>query len=90
MENLKIKTQEELRKYINDKHTQEECVGFIDGIDTVFELLKSERSKETDLWKMLDEINVIMWESFMVKSKGFTEKDSGKIMEVLNRWAERY
>ena len=46
MENLRIKIQAELRKYINDKHNQDECSGFIDGIDTVFELLKSEGYKD--------------------------------------------
>ena len=46
MENLRIKIQAELRKYINDKHNQDECSGFIDGIDAVFELLKSEGYKD--------------------------------------------
>ena len=47
-------------------------------------------SAERDMWKMLDQINVIMWESYMIKDRPFGREDGRKIMEVLEQWAERY
>jgi hypothetical protein len=35
-----------IRKYIKEKHNQDECIGFIDGIEAILELLiKIEKSK---------------------------------------------
>lgn len=45
---------------------------------------------EKDMWGMLQEINVIMWESHMIRDVGLKDTDGNKIMQVLNRWAERY
>ena len=39
--------------------------------------------------KLFEEINTIMWESFMVKGKGFTEQDGDKIMKILEKWAKK-
>lgn len=57
--------------------------------------MKNERSyteTERELYKLLEDINVIMWESFMVKSKraDFGEKEGYKIMKVLEKWAKKY
>jgi hypothetical protein len=43
-----------------------------------------------DLWKLLEEINTIMWESFMVKGKEFGRTEGFKIMDRLEQWAERH
>lgn len=42
------------------------------------------------LSEMLEKINTVMWEGFMVKGVGFSEKDGDKIMQILNDWAEKY
>lgn len=47
-------------------------------------------SAERDMWEMLDQINVIMWESYMIKDRPFGRDEGLKIMEVLKQWAERY
>lgn len=47
-------------------------------------------SAERDMWKMLDQINVIMWESYMIKDRPFGKEEGRKIMEVLEQWAERH
>lgn len=53
--------------------------------------MKRELTKdELELWRMLDDINKIMWESFMIKSRGFKYEDGIKVMNVLNRWAKKY
>jgi hypothetical protein len=47
-------------------------------------------SAAKDMWRMLEEINLIMWESHMIKGRGLTERDGTKIMTVLEKWAIRY
>ena len=47
-------------------------------------------SAERDMWKLLDKINVIMWESYMIKDYHFGRNEGRKIMEVLEQWAERH
>ncbi len=47
-------------------------------------------NENKQLWKMLEQINVIMWESYMVKSKTFGRDEGKKIMEVLEKWAENH
>ncbi len=47
-------------------------------------------SAERDMWKLLDKINVIMWESYMIKGYPFGRNEGRKIMEVLEQWAERH
>lgn len=47
-------------------------------------------SAEHDMWKLLDKINTIMWESYMIKDYPFGRKEGRKIMEVLEQWAERH
>ena len=37
---------------------------------------------------ILENINTIMWESFMIKSKGFSDEDGKKIMQELEKWAK--
>jgi hypothetical protein len=51
---------------------------------------KSISKSERDMWDMLEKINIIMWESFMIKEKGFKESDGFKIMNVLEEWAKKY
>jgi len=43
-----------------------------------------------DLWKLMDEINTIMWESYMIEGKEFDRTEGLKIMERLEQWAERH
>lgn len=45
---------------------------------------------ERDMWKLLDKINVIMWESYMIKDYPFGRNEGRKIMEMLEQWAERH
>lgn len=40
-------------------------------------------------WEYLEKINNIMWESFMIKGKGISDKDCEKIMVILEEWAEK-
>ncbi len=45
---IRTKEQQEalIRKYIKEKHNQDECIGFIDGIEAILELLvKIKKSK---------------------------------------------
>jgi len=43
--NAKEKLAIELDKYINEKHTQDECIGFIDGFEAA---LKTEKTNKSD------------------------------------------
>ena len=54
-------------------------VGDVSGIDDY-----------NDLWKLMDEINTIMWESYMIEGKEFGRTEGLKIMERLEQWAERH
>ena len=47
-------------------------------------------NQNKELWRMLEQINIIMWESYMIKSRPFGRDEGGKIMEVLEQWAERH
>jgi|JI9StandDraft_1071089.scaffolds.fasta_scaffold507916_1 hypothetical protein len=42
------------------------------------------------LWELMNEINTIMWESYMVKGKEFGRTEGYKIMGRLEQWAERH
>lgn len=43
-----------------------------------------------DLWKLMEEINTIMWESYMIKGREFGRTEGYKIMGRLEQWAERH
>lgn len=47
-------------------------------------------SAERDMWQLLDKINTIMWESYMIKDRPFGRNEGRKIMEILEQWAERH
>jgi hypothetical protein len=51
---------------------------------------KEEMEKSNDLWKMLNEINDIMWQSHMIKGVEFGDKEGDKIMAILEQWATKY
>ena len=42
------------------------------------------------LWQLMDELNTIMWESYMIKGKDFGRQEGYKIMGLLEQWAERH
>ncbi len=42
------------------------------------------------IWKLMDELNTIMWESYMIKGKDFGRQEGYKIMGLLEQWAERH
>ena len=42
------------------------------------------------IWQLMDELNTIMWESYMVKDKDFGRQEGYKIMGLLEQWAERH
>ena len=44
----------------------------------------------THLWELMDELNTIMWESYMIKGKDFGRQEGYKIMGLLEQWAERH
>jgi hypothetical protein len=54
------------------------------------DLTKRNDPSYKDLYKMLEKINTIMWEGFMIKDKGFSKADGFKIMTILNEWANNY
>ena len=39
------------------------------------------------LSETLENINAVMWESYMIKGKSFDRKDGEKIMHLLEHWA---
>ena len=47
-------------------------------------------NQNKELWRMLEQISIIMWESYMIQNKNFGREDGRKIMEVLEQWAERH
>lgn len=57
---------------------------------------KSENSNLTrsaeyqDLWKLMEKINIIMWESYMIKGREFGRTEGYKIMGIIEQWAERH
>ena len=42
------------------------------------------------IWQLMDELNTIMWGSYMVKGKDFGRQEGYKIMGLLEQWAERH
>mgnify|MGYP000864322368 CR=1 FL=1 len=42
------------------------------------------------IWQLMDELNTIMWESYMIKGKDFGRQEGYKIMGLLEQWAERH
>jgi hypothetical protein len=49
---------------------------------------KTSDAKEVQrLHDILERINMVMWQSYMVKNRGITDNDCSKIMELLNEWA---
>jgi hypothetical protein len=42
------------------------------------------------LWELMNEINIIMWESYMIEGKEFGRTEGYKIMGRLEQWAERH
>lgn len=60
----------------------------VDYACNLMDLFASEKTHE--LLKMLEKINVIMWESYMIKDRPFGRDEGRKIMEVLEQWAERH
>ena len=42
------------------------------------------------LYKLMENINTIMWESYMIKDKEFGRQEGYKIMGILEQWAERH
>ena len=42
------------------------------------------------LWELMNEINTIMWESYMIEGKEFGRTEGYKIMGRLEQWAERH
>lgn len=42
------------------------------------------------IWQLMDELNTIMWESYMIKGKYFGRQEGYKIMGLLEQWAERH
>lgn len=59
-------------------------------IDDYNRLVLPQANTDRDMWKMLDQINVIMWESYMIKGRPFGRDEGLKIMKVLEQWAERH
>ena len=47
-------------------------------------------NQNKELWRIIEQINIIMWESYMVKDRPFGRNEGLKIMEVLEQWAERH
>lgn len=43
-----------------------------------------------ELWKLLDQINTIMWESYMIQNNEFGREQGKEIMERLEKWANNH
>lgn len=60
-----------------------------DGEDEFADLIENWRNR-TELWRIadsaLEDINEVMWESYMVKDREFGRNEGAKIMAALNRW----
>lgn len=57
--------------------------------------VENERMKEVqrnynDLYSIMEDINAIMWESYMIKDRDFGRVQGSKIMSKLNEWADRH
>ena len=50
--------EKELTEYIKNKHTQEECSGFIDGFERVCDILEREQVKQQTQTKQLQQADV--------------------------------
>jgi len=49
--------------------------------------MSNQTHKEILLDNILNDINTIMWEAYMVKDKTITTVDADKIMSLLEKWA---
>ncbi|NLH44749.1 MAG: hypothetical protein GX451_01170 [Acholeplasmataceae bacterium] len=41
-------------------------------------------------YKQLEAINIIMWESYMIKDRDFGRKQGEQIMQILDQWASKH
>ena len=51
---------------------------------------KQLRQSSSDQYNSLNGINTVMCESWMIKDYPFGRKDGNKIMDILNKWADKY
>jgi len=54
------------------------------------EVAVSDIGDYNNLWKLMNEINTIMWESYMIEGKEFGRTEGLKIMGILEQWAESH
>lgn len=46
---------------------------------------------EIEMWKMLNQINIIMFENYMISKEQILKKEPAeKIMQILEQWAKNY
>lgn len=46
----KEQQEEILSKYVDEKHTTDECIGFVDGINATLELVNKIMNENNKLW----------------------------------------
>jgi len=100
-----LPSDKEIDKYMLDHKAEHESpvslmidVGFKAGSQWVRDTYQPKQSKVSDedrkdvrtLYNYLEDINAIMWESFMIKDRQFTREDGLKIMQVLDKWADKF
>ena len=82
------------------KHKKKQCVAFYtERIQPIYAEMQANEAdiggviSSTDykhIWQLMNELNAIMWESYMVKGKDFGRQEGYKIMGLLEQWAERH
>ena len=89
---MKTKLAENLREYINAKHTQEECTGFTDGFEKACELFQSGLNEATvcveQIKKAAQQVKQICDESEAENTKLKIEK--ANIISTLNSMCLKY
>ena len=89
---MKSKLAENLREYINAKHTQEECTGFTDGFEKACELFQSALNEATvcveQVKKAAQQVKQICDESEAENTKLKIEK--ANVISTLNSMCLKY
>ena len=62
-----------VNNYVKDKHTQEECVGFIDGVEKVVSVLDLEKKELADVISNFSGNNLLKLQNHFVKLYGKDE-----------------
>ena len=81
------------------KH-HKDCLYYPESMSKTFDDMKSElkklrvadvsRSDYNHIWQLMNKLNTIMRESYMIEGREFGKAEGHKIMGILEQWAERH